>query len=58
MTERVLVVDGGSSPAGMREAARAVAAALPRGRHRTLTGQTHEVAPHVLAPALIDFFLR
>ncbi|MGW0701867.1 hypothetical protein ACWD0A_21620 [Streptomyces sp. NPDC002867] len=56
VTERVLVVDGGASPAGMREAARAVAAALPRGRHRTLTGQTHEAAPHVLAPTLIDFF--
>ncbi|NWF25174.1 alpha/beta fold hydrolase [Streptomyces sp. PKU-EA00015] len=56
VTERVLVVDGGASPAGMREAARAVAAALPRGRHRTLTGQRHEVAPHVLAPTLIDFF--
>ncbi|MFJ8073284.1 alpha/beta fold hydrolase [Streptomyces sp. NPDC096176] len=52
----VMVVDGGSSPAGMREAARAVAEALPRGRHRTLTGQTHEVAPHVLAPTLMRFF--
>ncbi|WP_308307596.1 hypothetical protein [Streptomyces sp. ISL-10] len=52
MTERVLVVDGGASPAGVREAAHAVAAALPRGRHRTLTGQTREVATHVLAPML------
>ncbi|MDV9192557.1 alpha/beta hydrolase, partial [Streptomyces sp. SR27] len=30
-------------------------AALPRARHRTLTGQTHEVAPHVLAPVLEEF---
>lgn len=52
---RVLVVDGGSSPAGTRRAARTVAAAVPRGRHRTLTGQTHEVAPHVLAPVLEEF---
>ncbi|MFC8511169.1 alpha/beta fold hydrolase [Streptomyces sp. NPDC057411] len=52
---RVLVVDGGSSPAGTRRAARTVAAAVPRGRHRTLTGQTHEVAPHVLAPVLEQF---
>jgi hypothetical protein len=52
----VMVVDGGASPAGMRDAARAVSRALPRGRHRTLTGQTHEVAPHVLAPALAGFF--
>lgn len=55
ITQRVMVVDGGMSPAGMREAARAVADALPRGRHRTLTGQTHEVAPHVLAPTLERF---
>ncbi|MEU3077936.1 alpha/beta hydrolase [Streptomyces laurentii] len=53
---RVLVVDGGASPAGTRRAARTVAAAVPRGRHRTLTGQTHEVAPHVLAPVLADFY--
>ncbi|MEU7019856.1 alpha/beta hydrolase [Streptomyces sp. NPDC046203] len=55
---RVLVVDGGASPAGTRRAARTVAAAVPRGRHRTLTGQTHEVAPHVLAPVLADFHAR
>lgn len=53
---RVMVVDGGASPVFVRDTARAVAAALPRGRHRTLTGQTHEVAPHVLAPVLEDFF--
>ncbi|MEX0169484.1 alpha/beta fold hydrolase [Streptomyces sp. LMG1-1-1.1] len=52
---RVLVVDGGASPAGTRQAARALTAALPRARHRTLTGQTHEVAPHVLAPVVEDF---
>ncbi|MFB7454644.1 alpha/beta fold hydrolase [Streptomyces sp. NPDC056194] len=52
---RVLVVDGGASPVGTRHAARALTAALPRARHRTLTGQTHEVAPHVLAPVLEEF---
>ncbi|MGW2305112.1 alpha/beta fold hydrolase [Streptomyces sp. NPDC001809] len=52
---RVLVVDGGVSPAGTRQAARAVTAALPRARHRTLTGQTHDVSPHVLAPVLEEF---
>ncbi|CAM5364073.1 hypothetical protein GCM10010222_00580 [Streptomyces tanashiensis] len=52
---RVLVVDGGASPAATRQAARALTAALPRARHRTLTGQTHEVAPHVLAPVLAEF---
>ncbi|WP_432752671.1 alpha/beta fold hydrolase [Streptomyces sp. JL2001] len=54
----VLVVDGGFSPAWTREAAQAVAAALPRGRHRTLTGQTQLVAPHVLAPVLEEFFVE
>ncbi|MGW4201430.1 alpha/beta fold hydrolase [Streptomyces sp. NPDC004726] len=53
---RAMVVDGGASPQGMREAARSAASALPRGCHRTLTGQTHEVAPHVLAPVLEEFF--
>ncbi|MFJ3904638.1 alpha/beta hydrolase [Streptomyces sp. NPDC090025] len=52
---RVLVVDGGSSPSPVRRAARSVAAAVPRGRHRTLTGQIRPVAPHVLAPVLADF---
>ncbi|MGW6244682.1 alpha/beta fold hydrolase [Streptomyces roseolus] len=52
---RVLVVDGGASPAPVRRAARELSARLPRARHRTLTGQTHEVAPHVLAPVLMDF---
>ncbi|GGT30656.1 alpha/beta hydrolase [Streptomyces kurssanovii] len=56
VTARVMVVDGGASPAGMRDVARAVATALPHGHHRTLTGQTHEVAPHVLAPTLVRFF--
>ncbi|MEV6246953.1 alpha/beta hydrolase [Streptomyces sp. NPDC051742] len=55
---RVLVVDGGASPAGSRSAARALTAALPRARHRTLTGQTHEVAPHVLAPVLEEFLVE
>ncbi|QIQ02532.1 alpha/beta fold hydrolase [Streptomyces liangshanensis] len=53
---RGMVVDGGASTRALRTAAKAVATALPRGRHRTLTGQTHEVAPHVLAPVLTEFF--
>ncbi|WP_338493478.1 alpha/beta fold hydrolase [Streptomyces sp. SJL17-4] len=52
---RVLVVDGGASPVSARQAARALTEALPRARHRTLTGQTQEVAPHVLAPVLEEF---
>jgi pimeloyl-ACP methyl ester carboxylesterase len=51
-----LVLDGGSSPAFMRDAAKAAARALPNGKSRTLEGQTHDVAPEALAPALRDFF--
>jgi hypothetical protein len=29
---------------------------IPGARHRTLAGQTHEVAPDVAAPVLIEFF--
>ncbi|MFG3503926.1 alpha/beta fold hydrolase [Streptomyces sp. NPDC047821] len=55
VSARVLVLDGGASPSWLRETARAVARAVPRGRHGTLTGQTRAVAPHVLAPVLRDF---
>nr|WP_189848041.1 alpha/beta hydrolase [Streptomyces omiyaensis] len=51
----VLVIDGGASPAPVRRAARELSELLPHARHRTLTGQTHEVAPHVLAPVLAEF---
>jgi pimeloyl-ACP methyl ester carboxylesterase len=33
-----------------------LAKAMPQAEHRTLEGQTHEVAPHVLAPVLVEFF--
>ncbi|WP_443079247.1 alpha/beta fold hydrolase [Streptomyces sp. NBC_01498] len=56
ITARAMVVEGGASPPPTRAAARAVADALPRGRQRTLTGQVHTVAPHVLAPVLAEFF--
>jgi pimeloyl-ACP methyl ester carboxylesterase len=52
----ILVMDGGASPAFMHSAAQAVADALPNAQHRTLEGQTHDVAPEVLAPVLIEFF--
>jgi pimeloyl-ACP methyl ester carboxylesterase len=52
----VLVLDGGASPDWARNGCRALAAALPDAEHRTLDGQTHDVAPHALAPALAEFF--
>jgi thioesterase domain-containing protein len=53
---RTLVLDGGASPAWVRNAAQAVADALPLGQRRTLAGQTHQVSPDALAPVLLDFF--
>jgi pimeloyl-ACP methyl ester carboxylesterase len=53
-----LVMDGGATPYPfMRATAMALAAALPKGQHRTLEGQTHEVEAEVLGPVLADFFL-
>ena len=51
-----LVMDGGDSPPMMHSAAQALADILPHAQRRTLAGQTHEVAPDVLAPVLIEFF--
>ncbi|MFI9824119.1 alpha/beta fold hydrolase [Streptomyces sp. NPDC052013] len=52
----VLSIAGDASPAWMRDAARAIAQAVPRGTYRTLEGQTHMVEPDVLAPVLAEFF--
>lgn len=52
----VLSVAGGASPAWMREAARAVAEAVPEGTYRSLPGQTHMVEPDALGPVLVEFF--
>lgn len=55
VTAPVLVLSGGRSPAWLREAATSVAHALPRGRHESLAGQTHQFTPEVLAPVLDRF---
>ena len=47
---------GGASPHGLQQAAKATADALPTAEHRTLDGQTHDVAPEALAPVLVEFF--
>lgn len=56
ITVPVLAVAGGASPAWMREAALAVAEAVPDGTYRTLDGQTHAVDPDALGPLLGEFF--
>ena len=50
-----LVIDGEKSPPVMRNAARAVADALPNGRRCTLAGQTHDISPEATAAVLEDF---
>jgi len=52
-----LVIDGGASFDWMRDTAQALADTIPDGQHRTMEGQTHDVAPEVLAPVLKEFFL-
>lgn len=56
LTTPTLVVDGGKSPATMRNGVKALADLLPNARYVTLPGQTHIVKPAVLAPVLGDFF--
>jgi len=34
------------------------AEAVPAARHRELPGQTHNVSPDVLAPAVVEFLLE
>jgi hypothetical protein len=53
-----MVVCGGFSTTPARLATRALAEAVPRARHRTLTGRTRELAPQAIAPVLPDFFAR
>jgi pimeloyl-ACP methyl ester carboxylesterase len=56
-TSPTLVMDGGASPAWIRNSARTLAGILPNAQHRTLEGQTHAAAPEVLAPEIERFFL-
>jgi pimeloyl-ACP methyl ester carboxylesterase len=51
-----LVMDGGESYPFMHVTALALANAIPYAQHRTLEGQTHEVAAEALAPVLVEFF--
>lgn len=50
-----LLMYGDASFAFMGQTARKLSHAIPRAQLRVLEGQTHEVDPAVLAPALIDF---
>ena len=50
-------MDGGASEwPFMHVTAMALAKAIPNAQHRTLEGQTHEVAAEAIAPVLVEFF--
>ena len=52
-----LIMNGGASEwSFMHNTAVALARAIPQAQHRTLEGQTHEVAAEALAPVLVEFF--
>jgi pimeloyl-ACP methyl ester carboxylesterase len=51
-----LVMDGGKSPAYMRNGASQLAGVLPDATYRTLPGQTHLLKPDAVAPVLKEWF--
>jgi hypothetical protein len=55
-TMPALVMDGGKSPAYLRNAMRALAGVLPDARYHTLPRQTHLLKPEAVAPVLAEFF--
>jgi pimeloyl-ACP methyl ester carboxylesterase len=55
-TMKTLAIDGGKSPAYMRNGMRALASVLPNATYRTLPGQTHMVNAKVLVPVVEEFF--
>jgi pimeloyl-ACP methyl ester carboxylesterase len=52
-----LVLVGGNSEPYQQSAVGALADLLPGARRSTLEGQTHDVAPEVLAPVLAEYFI-
>jgi pimeloyl-ACP methyl ester carboxylesterase len=55
ITVPTLLLDGGDSPDTLRKGAKAAADAVPGALYRTLEGQTHDVSPAALAPAVVEF---
>ena len=50
-----LVMNGSKTDQRLKDAARAIAAVIPGAQHRELRGQTHNVKPGVLTPAVEEF---
>jgi pimeloyl-ACP methyl ester carboxylesterase len=56
ITIPVLAIAGEKTDVRLGRAVQAVADAVPSAQHRTLRGQTHNVAPEVITPVLVEFF--
>ena len=56
LTMPTLVMAGGATFPFMHETALRLQAAIPNARYKVVEGQTHDVAPDVIAPLLIEFF--
>ena len=56
ITQPILVLTDGNSPAWMTNAGKAVAGTIPHAVHRVIDGQTHNVSPTALVPKLLEFF--
>jgi pimeloyl-ACP methyl ester carboxylesterase len=54
----VLVMNGSKTDARLKNAARAIAETVPGAQHRELAGQTHNVKPDILTPAVVEFLTR
>lgn len=57
ITTPTLVMVGGNSPAYQQNAVETLAKILPNAEYQSMAGQDHGIAPEVLNPALVDFFL-
>jgi pimeloyl-ACP methyl ester carboxylesterase len=51
----VLVMNGSKSDLRLKNAARAISETVPGAQHRELAGQTHNVKPDALTPAVVEF---
>jgi pimeloyl-ACP methyl ester carboxylesterase len=51
-----LTIHGSKTDVRLQKAAGAIAQAIPHARHVTLAGQTHNVNPAALTPAVVEFF--
>lgn len=57
VTVPTLVILGGASDKWFHNGTAALAKVLKNATHKTLEGQTHQVAPEAIAPVLVEYFI-